>query len=151
MDRSNLIESTLKLMRINVSMESFYVLSFEKQSITRFQAMEKLQPMIDKLDKYAMIEDFVTEVETFFTKESVKVLPQHAKRTIRLAAEAVGNEKVFKWIAAAEQDKEEHTWEERTETPKPPAEISRKILRDLDFLIHVAPSTIQDLLHSRVQ
>ncbi|KAL7900889.1 hypothetical protein HDV63DRAFT_415958 [Trichoderma sp. SZMC 28014] len=141
----------LQAMRSDFSMGGFYVLSFEKRSIIRSQAMERLQPMIDKLDQCTMTADFVTEVETSFTKESVKVLPQHAKRTIRLAAEVVGNEKILKWIAAAKQDKEEHTWEERIETPQSPAGISPQVLDDLGFLVHVAPSNIQDILRSRVE
>ncbi|PNP38033.1 hypothetical protein TGAMA5MH_10132 [Trichoderma gamsii] len=113
--------------------------------------MEKLQPLIEKLDQTTSATNFVADVEASFTQESVKVLTQDRKRTIRLAAEVVGSQKVLEWIAAAKDDMEEFTWVATTETPKPPAEISPELLEDLDTLVQAAPSNIQDLLRSRVQ
>ncbi|KAM0514961.1 hypothetical protein ACHAPE_006283 [Trichoderma viride] len=151
MDGISPADNALRLMQIKASTESFQVLSFQERSISRSQAMATLQPMIDKLDECITAADFVADVQTSFTLESVKVLPQHAKRTIRLAAEVVGNKKFLEWIAAAKEDREEYTWMVTIETPKPPAVISRELLEDLDILVKAAPSTIQDLLRSRAQ
>ncbi|KAM0461805.1 hypothetical protein ACHAO4_000990 [Trichoderma viride] len=151
MDEISPTDYALRLMQIKVRSERFYLLSFNERSISRSQAMETLQPMIDKLDQCITAADFVADVETCFTQESIKVLPQHAKRTIRLAAEVVGNKKVFEWIAAAKEDREEYTWMVTIEIPKPPADISRELLEELDILAKAAPSAIQDLLHSRAQ
>lgn len=144
-------DNALRLMRIKDSTESLHVLSYEERSIHRSQAMEKVWPMIEKLDQCTTTADFMTEVETYLTQESVEVLPQHAKRTIRLAAEVVGNKKVLEWIAAAKEDKEKYTWVVTIETPKPLAEISPKLLEDLDVLVQATSSNTQDLLRSRVQ
>ncbi|KAK1242565.1 hypothetical protein MKX08_005377 [Trichoderma sp. CBMAI-0020] len=108
-----------------------YVLPWEKRSISRPQAMEKLQSMIERPDQSLKTADFVAEVEAAFTSDSVKVLPPNEKRTIRLAAEAAGNEKVLNWIRAATQDQENCTWEVRAETPRPPVDVARIMFRDL--------------------
>lgn len=55
--------------------ERISMLPWEKRSINRSQAMEKLQPMIDSLDQSNTTANSVPEVEATFTKESVKVLP----------------------------------------------------------------------------
>ncbi|KAL7918956.1 hypothetical protein ACQKWADRAFT_316091 [Trichoderma austrokoningii] len=151
MDETIPTEDALKLMRIKASTERFHDLSYHKRSINRSRAMKILHPLMDKLDQYTTAADFVTHVETCLTQESVKVLTQDAKRTIRLAAEVVDNKKVLEWIAAAREDRTEYTWMETIETPKPPADISRELLKDLDILVDAAPSNMQDLLRSRAQ
>lgn len=137
--------------RLRARNEISHVFSYQERSIDRLQATEKLQPLIDKLDQSTVATDFVADIEASFTQESVKVLPQEGKRTIRLAAEAVGNEKVLGWIAAAKDDMEEYTWMVRVETPRPPEDMIHEIQQDLTILVDIAPLHIQELLRPRVQ
>ncbi|EHK45678.1 hypothetical protein TRIATDRAFT_317822 [Trichoderma atroviride IMI 206040] len=124
MDGISPADYALRLMRIKASTERFHMLSFEERSVNRSQAMEKLQPMIDKLGQSTTsTADFVASAEASFTQESVNVFPQHAKIIMRLAAEVAGNNRVLGWIAAAKEDTEEYAWLETTETPIPPADI----------------------------
>ncbi|PON26297.1 hypothetical protein TGAM01_v204773 [Trichoderma gamsii] len=141
MNRVSSTNISLMLKRLKARNETFYETSYEKRSINRLQAMEKLQPLIENLDQTTSATNFVADVEASFTQESVKVLTQDRKRTIRLAAaaEVVGSQKVLEWIAAAKDDMEEFTWVVTTETPKPPAEISPELLEDLDTLVQAAP------------
>ncbi|KAL6901751.1 hypothetical protein GGI43DRAFT_383347 [Trichoderma evansii] len=130
----------------------FHMASYEERSIGRSQAMEKLQPMLDKLDQCTTTTaDFMADIEASFTPASVKVLPQYGKRIIRLAAEAVGNREVLEWIAAAKDDTEDFTWLMPVVTVKPPAELTQVILEDLAVLVEAAPSNIQEQLRSQVK
>lgn len=151
MDGNSSTNISLMLKRLEAKNETFYKISYESRSIDRLQAMEKLQPLIDNFDESTNAMNFVADVEAIFTQESVKVLTREGKRTIRLAAEVVGSQKVLDWIAAAKDDMEEFTWVVTAETPKPPADISTVLLEELDILVQAAPSNIQNLLRSRFQ
>jgi hypothetical protein len=151
MDEVSPTDNALQRMRVKVDTETFHVVSTEERSISRSRAMRELEPLVDEFDQSNSTANFVTNVKTFFTKESVKVLSKQAKRTIRLAAEVVGDKDVLRWIAAAKEDKEEHKWNVITKKPKPTADIFPQLLEDLDVLVQAAPSNIQGLLRSRVQ
>lgn len=141
---------SLQLKQLKARNETFSEVSHKNHSVNRLQAMERLQPLIDKLDQSASAANFVADVEASFTQESIKVLTRDSKRSIWLAAEAVGNQNVLGWIAAAKDDLEQHAWAERIETPKPPAGMADTTLQDLATIVSVSPLHIQQVLGPRV-
>jgi hypothetical protein len=115
-----------------------------QQRINRSQAIITLQPIIGKLHNGGATTDFIAEVETAFTRETVRVLPHADKIIIRFAAEATKNKKVQEWITLAKDDKEIYTWME-------PVYQAHAIIRDLQTIANAALPDIKNLLHPQIR
>ncbi|KAM0255750.1 hypothetical protein ACHAQJ_005420 [Trichoderma viride] len=139
-DKTYLSEVALRM----ISNDGETMLSFKKKSITRSQAMALLQPIIGRRGTAT---DFTTEIETTFTRETVKVLPQTEKAAIGWAAQAAGNEKVQEWIASArDDDMEEYRWTVAVDIPKGAAYQARAICTDLKTVARYSLPDVQILL-----
>jgi hypothetical protein len=148
-DKTCLSEAALG--RYMIANDEVTKLSWKKQCVTRSQAVIKLQPIIGKFNNGGTVIDFTAEVETTFAEETVKVLPQADKVTIRIAAVAAGNNKVQEWIISAKEDLEEYTWEVAINVPKQPADKARAIFADFKTLAEASPPNIRNWVLTRAQ
>lgn len=127
------------------------VTKYEERSITRAEALEKVQPIMNILDATNGTADVMTAVKTNFTRRTVKVLPPREKALIGMNAALNGEPDILQWICAAREDMEDYSWLERVKVPNLSAKQLEDVWDDLDTLSWESPIYLARLLDTRIQ
>lgn len=129
---------------------------YVRRTITRTQAMEKFQPIIDEIKHgfHAMPD----EVRRALTREMVKVLPACEKAVISRAATVLSDGELLMWVADAKDDIVEYTWRERVEVPRHPEDRARRLSQELKAVTDASSSSssapnvnARELLRTKIQ
>ncbi|KAL7948285.1 hypothetical protein V8C42DRAFT_362878 [Trichoderma barbatum] len=123
---------------------------YETHTITRGEALKKLQPIVDKFNKSCGTASIMNDVRRIFTRRTIKVLPLHEKRILEINAASTGDTEIVEWLQEAKQDLLEHSWWEKHAMPRLTRQQADDMWRDLSHLAFHSPLYLTSRLDPRI-